>query len=231
MEKVKIKEKDYEIAEIREESSNVLKITFSEDIPKEYGDIQLYTAGGIECASFPGFSTVYRRDGKAIWLSDDGNVYKEPETTPGTGGGELPMLTLDEVKRGKLSEVNYACRRIIETGVDVGLSDGTVEHFSLTETDQLNLFGLRAQIAAGADSVPYHADGKSCRFYSAADMDKIIGAAMKHASYHTTYCNALHVWVGACGTAEEVSGITYGAEVPEAYRSEVLKAYLKELGA
>lgn len=54
---------------------------------------------------------------------------------------------------------------------------------------------------------------------------------MKHASYHTTYCNALHIWVEACKNVEEVSGITYGAEVPEVYRSEVLKAYLKELGA
>ena len=77
----------------------------------------------------------------------------------------------------------------------------------------------------------YHADGQPCRYYSAADMQAIIQAAMWHVSYHTTYCNALNMWVAGCETAEEVQEICYGADVPKEYRSEVLKAYLLQIAA
>lgn len=37
------------------------------------------------------------------------------------------------------------------------------------------------------------------------------------------------MWIAACETAEDVQAIYYGADVPEEYQSEVLKAYLKEI--
>ena len=104
-----------------------------------------------------------------------------------------------------------------------------MEHFALTEHDQINLFGKQAQLAAGVEQLEYHADGKPCRYYSAADMQAIIEAAMFHVSYHTTYCNALNMWIAGCETAEDVQAIYYGAVVPEKYQSEVLKAYLAQI--
>ena len=56
-------------------------------------------------------------------------------------------------------------------------------------------------------------------------MQAIIQDAMLYVSYHTTYCNALNMWIAGCQTAEEAQGIFYGADVPEEYRSEVLDAY------
>ena len=117
---------------------------------------------------------------------------------------------------------------MIYAGVDVELLSGTTEHFSLTEHDQLNLFGKQAQLAAGAAQLEYHADGQPCRYYNAADMQSIITAAMWHVSYHTTYCNALNMWIAGCKTAEDVQEIFYGVDVPEEYQSEVLKAYIKK---
>ena len=52
---------------------------------------------------------------------------------------------------------------------------------------------------------------------------------MWHVSYHTTYCNALNMWIAGCHTVEEVQEIYYGADVPEEYRSEVLNAYLIQI--
>ena len=86
---------------------------------------------------------------------------------------------------------------------------------------QLNLFGKQAQLATGAEQLEYHSDGKPCRYYSATDMQTIIAAAMQHVSYHTTYCNALNMWVAGCETAD----------VPEQYQSEVLKTYLLEIAS
>lgn len=139
--------------------------------------------------------------------------------------------TLEEYKTAKKQEISQACEQIIYAGISVTLADGTVEHFALTEHDQLNLFGKQAQLKAGADRLEYHSDGKPCRYYSAADMQTIIAAAMQHVSYHTTYCNALNMWVAGCETVEELQQIYYGADVPEQYQSEVLKTYLLEIAS
>jgi len=58
-------------------------------------------------------------------------------------------------------------------------------------------------------------------------MQKITDAAYEHRTFHTTYCNSLKIWVEATETAEELQEIYYGADVPETYQSDVLKAYLK----
>lgn len=62
-------------------------------------------------------------------------------------------------------------------------------------------------------------------------MQTIITQAIWHVSYHTTYCNALNMWVAGAETADELQQIFYGADVPEAYQNEVLKAYLLQVAA
>ena len=49
---------------------------------------------------------------------------------------------------------------------------------------------------------------------------------MAYVSYHTTYCNAVNMWIAGCETADEIQQIYYGADVPEQYQSDVLKAYI-----
>lgn len=137
--------------------------------------------------------------------------------------------TLEEIKAAKKQEIGQACDKIIYDGMDVTLTDGSTEHFSLTDHDQLNLFGKKVQLAAGAEQLEYHSDGQPCRYYSAADMQTIIAAAMQHVSYHTTYCNAVNMWIAGCESTEEVQAIYYGADVPEEYQSDVLKAYIASM--
>lgn len=227
-EKIKINDQLYEIDSIAQVQPHVLQICFSSNIPTVWGDITIYTAGGVEAGQIKGYDTVYRNEGQIIYLSNDGSVYTPPEDP-----GELPVEpyepTLEELQDAKRQEVSAACERVIYNGVSVTLTDGTTEHFALTEHDQINLFGKQAQLVAGVEQLEYHADGQPCRYYSAADMQAIIAAALWHVSYHTTYCNALNMWIATCETAEDVQAIYYGADVPEEYQSEVLKAYLKEI--
>ncbi|MDQ0153521.1 hypothetical protein J2S20_002242 [Moryella indoligenes] len=220
MEKIIIKNNDYNITDIRPSIHSVIQITFADEVPEEYGDIDVYTAGGVQSAHLPGFATVYRRDDKTVWLSNDGSVYTPPETSQATQE-ELYTPSLEEVQAMKLQEVNGACTELIQRGIDVG-----GEHYSLTEIDQLNLFGLRAQIISGAQTVPYHADGKLCRFYTIEEIAPVIEAAMKLVTYHTTYCNSMHAWIKDCEDVETVRAIQYGAPIPEQYQSDVLKGYL-----
>lgn len=139
--------------------------------------------------------------------------------------------TLEEIKAAKKQEIGQACDKIIYDGMDVTLTDGSTEHFSLTDHDQLNLFGKQVQLTTGAEQLEYHSDGQPCRYYSAADMQAIITKAMWHVSYHTTYCNAINMWVAGTETADDLQQIFYGADVPEQYQSEVLKAYLLQIAA
>lgn len=234
MEKIKVKGKIYEIRSIQTIEPHVLQIVFSGTPPTKWGgDIVLYTAGDVECATLSGWATVYRDEGKTVYLSDDGSVYKAPD--PDVGGEILPpepyVPTLEELRIAKKREISQACEKTIYSGVDVTLTDGSTEHFSLTEHDQLNLFGKQTQLAAGADQLEYHSDGQACRYYSAADMQLIITSAMQHVSYHTTYCNALNMWINGVESAEEVQQIYYGAEIPEQYQSDVLKAYIASMKA
>jgi len=238
MEKISINqsERKYGIEIIRPVTAHVLQIVFASDMPDSYGDIQVYTSGDIQCSNLPGYGTVYRQEGQTVYLSDNGSVYQPPADP-----GELPpdpyIPTPEELlaaaQAAKRAEVSVACEQVIYSGVSVTLADGTTEHFSLTEHDQINLFGKQAQIATGMEQMEYHADGQPCRYYSAADMQAIIKAAMWHVSYHTTYCNALNMWIAGCQTAEEVMEISYsyGADVPEEYRNEVLAAYLAQIEA
>lgn len=129
--------------------------------------------------------------------------------------------------RAALSAV---CEQTITAGIDVELSVGT-EHFSLTQNDQINLFGKQAQLATGAEKLEYHNDGTPCKYYSAEDMKKIIEKAMAWVSYHTTYCNSAFTWLEACKKASDMDKVQYGAEIPEKYCSEVYKDYKKMMEA
>ena len=232
MEKIKITGFDdvYQIQSIRQSAEHVLQIIFCDAIPASWdGNIQIYTAGGILATTLTGWTTVYRDEGQTVYLSDDGSVYVPPADPEPVTPPEPYEPTLVELQTAKKHEISQACEQIIYAGISVALADGTVEHFALTEHDQLNLFGKQVQLAAGVDQLEYHSDGQPCRYYSAADMQRIITAAMQHVSYHTTYCNAINMWIAGCESAEEVQTIYYGADVPEEYQSDVLKAYIASM--
>ena len=131
--------------------------------------------------------------------------------------------TLAELQAAKKQEISQACEQAIYSGVSVTLTDGSTEHFALTEHDQLNLFGKQIELSAGVTRLKYHTDGQPCRYYDAADMQLIVTAAMDYVSYHTTYCNSLYSWIGGAQTAEEIQQIYYGAEIPEQYWSDVFR--------
>lgn len=140
--------------------------------------------------------------------------------TPDTG----EEVTLDFVKASKIAETSAVCNKVIETGIDVVLSDGETHHFSLTTQDQLNLITLSSMIAAGETMIPYHADGELCKYYSVEDISTVMDTATAYKTYHVTYFNSLKVYINASDSIDGVSSIQYGVEIPEEYQSDILKA-------
>lgn len=122
---------------------------------------------------------------------------------------------LDEIRTDKLAELSASCNAAITAGMDVETTQGT-EHFSLQETDQINLTTALSAVQSGAAGYPYHADGQLCRLFTAAEIQAIAAASVKHKLYHTTLCNHLLTWARRAETKEELSGITYAADgLPE----------------
>jgi len=119
-------------------------------------------------------------------------------------------LSLDEIRRDKLAEIAIAAQQIIHKGVEV---DG--KNYSLTEHDQIELMAQLAAVQAGAEGVPYHADGELCRIFSAAEFMAVADAAIAHIFFHRTYCNHLNTWIRRSTKKEEITKIIYGADLPK----------------
>lgn len=128
--------------------------------------------------------------------------------------GEL-SIDLDALRAKKAAELSDGCYAAITGGCDVILADGSTGHFSLEETDQINITAAAGAVAQGAAGYPYHADGQLCRLFSAADIAIVAAAATRHKLYHTTYCNHLLTWERREETADGIVAISYGAELPE----------------
>ena len=213
----------YEI-EFKKLNSNIVQIT---------GDFPVKTKGFVcfrdnmedDAWDYKKYKTVYRNIEGGAQFSDDGSVYVAPPEPEPVPEPEPYVPTLEEVKAMKKQEIGMVCEQTVYSGVDVELPAG-MEHFSLTEKDQINLFGKQAQMAAGAERLEYHQDGHPCRYYTREEMQMIVETALGFVTYHTTYCNALNIWIAAEESVEVVNEITYGCGVPEEYQSEVLRDIL-----
>lgn len=138
-------------------------------------------------------------------------------------------ITIAYVKNAKVSEMSSICNRVITNGFDVLLSDGGKHHFSLTVQDQLNLITLSSLIAGGETTIPYHADGELCRYYSVADINSIVGAATSFKTYHVTYFNSLKAYIESLDSIEDIGKIEYGVTIPEEYQSDILKELISHM--
>ena len=136
--------------------------------------------------------------------------------------GELPKEDIDKVKNDKVIEIRESCSKSILAGIDVETSKG-LEHFSLEETDQINLTTALSTIQSGATSYPYHADKELCRLFTAKEIQDICNASIEHKLYHTTLCNHLLAWIRRSEDVDEINSITYSqANMPDDLRANMM---------
>ena len=199
-------------------------------------EIEVYTHGGCtDIILRKSIAQESDEDGNMRWTCEERQM-RQPGTISAesvkadfsifwaVAGGEEPLNT---IKANKTAEMSAACRAAIVAGFDVALSDGKDHHFSLTVEDQLNLNALFGLLATGAEQVPYHADGETCMYFTAADMQTVVQEATAHKTYHESYFNSLKAYIASKRTAASVDAIEYGTEIPEQYQSDVLKALLE----
>lgn len=154
---------------------------------------------------------------------------EEPEQDA-TNESDGTDITIDYVKEAKVKEMKTEYNKMITNGFDVELSDNQSHHFSLTVQDQLNLITSSQMVADGAETIPYHADGELCKYYTSEDMEKIIAKANAFKTYHVAYFNSLKTYIGSLRSMAKIAAITYGSSIPSKYQSEVYIALKSELG-
>lgn len=182
----------------------------------------VYTEGAFELADIIEITKeVYDQFYEAIEYNqdiedayDDGTVLPPPIDP-------MEQVSIEYLRENKIAEMSYECRTTIENGFDLIVQGGT-HHFSLTTQDQLNLMSLSA-LAQTQSLIPYHADGEECTFYTSDEINSIMQVATELKIYNTTYYNALKEYINALDSIEEISAITYGTEIPDEYKSDVLK--------
>lgn len=213
-------EKTYDVT-FSKISNNVVQILG--EVPFSNDGFTLSRAGKNDNWQYPEYTTLYRTIKGGLQFSNNGSVYVEPELIP-----EPYVPTLEELKEMKVTEMNMAQQSVIESGIDVTLTDGTVEHFTLTGKDQTSLMGLQMQVAMGTKKISWHTSDQTehCKYYSNADMGLIAAAAIQYVTYHVTYFRDLRIYIRALTDKTEVEAVTYGMEIPEEYRSQPLSDML-----
>lgn len=208
-------------ADVKRISSNILEIT---GVDQNISGFHLITDNGDVFGKYEDYTTLYRTLETGFQLSNDGSVYVEPEPTA-VPEPEPYEPTLEEVQEAKVLEMNAAQQSTIEYGVDVQLTNGTTEHFSLTQYDQQSLMGLQTLVDAGQEIIPWHNSNEEehCKFYSNADMARIITTALAYVTYHVTYFRDLRIYIRALTDKEDIQSIQYGDPIPAEYQSEVLQ--------
>lgn len=147
-----------------------------------------------------GWSEANEELAKAEAYNGEYTIEEEPDNRP-----------FEEIQAEKLSNLSETCNQTIVAGMDVETTEG-IEHFSLEETDQINLTTALSAIGQGARGYPYHADKKLCRMFTAVELKAIAEKATAHKLYHTTLCNHLLTLVRQATTAEELDAITYSID-------------------
>nr|DAL85273.1 MAG TPA: protein of unknown function (DUF4376) [Caudoviricetes sp.] len=158
--------------------------------------------------------TYYTADEYCVTVSDRADIEQKIQSEFSEWIQTAKEKALSEAKARKLAEVSAVCTNTIYGGVDITIG-GNIEHFSLTEKDQINISQAMAVIKSGAAEFPYHSDGNICRMFTAEEIIELGNAATAFVLYHTTMCNHLNMWIRRCESDTEVSAIYYGTQLPE----------------
>lgn len=186
--------------EILEMGGDAIVARFYAALPASFAGPIVVMDGDAEQKTYTGYDTVCQIEGADVILTNSGRTLTL----------DYSATDLEDLRTNKKRQIGIVCTAAIHYGVDVAGA-----HYSLEETDQLNLQTAYSAIKNGAASYPYHADGELAKNFTADEITAIYEAADQHKRYHTTYCNHLNRWIARAETAKEVAGIYYGKTLPD----------------
>lgn len=138
---------------------------------------------------------------------------------------ESDQRKLEIIRDAKINNMRDTCNAVIEKGIDY---DG--EHYSLEQTDQINLMKLESVAMTQPDAIIfYHSDGQLCRQYTASEIIGIAQLSVQYITYHTTYFNFMKSQISNMTSIDDIIAMNYGMKLDEVYQSQ-LDAFSSGLG-
>lgn len=195
-------------------------VGLAEQEVERYEDIQVPVVEAAENYEFKGWNPEVLTEGE---IASDISYSAVMEYIP----------TIEDLRVEKIKEVESCKEAIISLGFDVTLADGTVEHFNLSNEDQLYLTALNTLVLAGTDPIPWHVSDETvaCKNYSNSDMGLIVHTALGIITYHITYLKDIERYINSITSKEEMNEVTYGMMIPEEFQSQPLKDMMAQLNA
>lgn len=190
-------------AEVKRTGSNTVKIYKTG--AANLSGFKIYK-GNAEIASYTDYTTLYKQEEDGYILSNDESVFV-PEVR------EAPAPeTVESAIAAKAAEFSARCNAVITAGVINNDAE-----YSYTVEDQKNLKTAFDMAVATGLSVPYHANGESCRLFTAEEIIALYVAQEANLTHHVTYNNQLRLYIGTLETAEAVRAVDYGTPLTGTY--------------
>lgn len=188
---------------------NRITLAFTNPIFKELllsGFEELNEHNGFVQGDYRSYKYIYKESSDCMTFtmtSHENDIYIETEEII------LPEPILEEIRNEKITYFSKLCSKNIISGVDVDIN-GTIEHFSYTDSDQTNIKELFDTVLSTGMPMYYHADGLGCRLYSVNQIISIYTAQITNKTHHLTYFNQLKLYVNNLTDIEAVKKIEYG---------------------
>ena len=170
---------------------------------------------------------------RSVFDLDNDNIPYTPEPEPEPPIPPEPPVpepsTLAEILEQKIQELSLACHNEIEYGIDL-MIDGNIEHFSysLSGGDQNNIDDLFNTMNLTLAPQYYHADGKSCKLYTPAQIFYIYFNNKAQTQDAITYYNQLVMWLKDIdGDAEDTEANRNAVESVTWRITELIDKYLE----
>lgn len=99
MEKIKLQDHEFEVVSILKSGLNLLTIEFLDTLDIsgiDKSSVEVFTDGGVRCATLVGYITIYKIDGNKVVLSNDGSVYKISALLVGADGYIVDNIKITE---------------------------------------------------------------------------------------------------------------------------------------
>lgn len=135
---------------------------------------------------------------------------------------DVNSMSVDEYRDFVLEQASKDCTEDIYSGTTITIN-GTEQNFSFKSEDQINLLQLYllTKMYPNITAIPYHADGDTCMFYTANQIQTIYMTLIIKLITTTTYYNQFKIYARTLTTKKELSQLKYGIELPEQYAAVV----------
>jgi hypothetical protein len=224
MEKIKILNTEHDITNIRQ-YGNLLEIEFYNAIElrgKNLSSLEIFTAGGVKCATLTGYSTIYKENDNIIVLSNDGSIYEEPAepepiepSEPYVPSEEELFLQLENAKKNRADQSKTELDKFLEENPYL-FEDG--KYYAVTKEKQgllgnaIAIYQMKIQAGYTDAIIKWNSTGEECTEWSIENITALALAIAKYVEPLVAQQQSIEVQINDFTSIDELSSMVIAYE-------------------